>query len=153
MTQHSPTWASLVAQGWKNPPSMQQMWEMWVWSLGWEDPIEKGVATHSGILAWTILWTEDPGRLQSIGSQRIGHNGSNWALAHTYTNTHSPTLKNHESHWNKSLITWHLFSIFSICHGCTLFEIILFESIAYEIILFYLSIGNKEIYKKSIYKL
>ena len=47
-------WASLVAQLVKNPPAM---WETWVWSLGWEDPLEKGKATHSGILAWRIPWT------------------------------------------------------------------------------------------------
>ena len=42
-------------------------------SLGWEDPLEKGMASHSSILAWRISWTEEPGRLQSIGSQRVGH--------------------------------------------------------------------------------
>ena len=42
--------------------------------LGWEDPLEKEMATHSGILAWEIPWTEEPGRLQSMGSQRVGHN-------------------------------------------------------------------------------
>ena len=50
------------------------MQEMWVWSLGQEDPLEKGMATHSSIHAWKILWTEEPGRLQSKMSQRIGHN-------------------------------------------------------------------------------
>ena len=42
-------------------------------SLGWEDPLEEGMATHSSILAWRILWTEEPGRLQSMGLQRVGH--------------------------------------------------------------------------------
>ena len=46
---------------------------MWFGSLGWEDPLEEGMATHSSILAWRIPWTEDPGGLQSIGSQRVGH--------------------------------------------------------------------------------
>ena len=46
--------------------------ETWVQSLGWEDPLEKGMATHSSILAWRIQWTEKPGRLQSMGSQRVG---------------------------------------------------------------------------------
>ena len=46
---------------------------MQVQSLGWEDPLEKGMASHSSVLAWRILWTEEPGRLQSIGSQRVGH--------------------------------------------------------------------------------
>ena len=49
------------------------MWETWVRSLGGEDPLEKEMATHSSILAWTIPWSEDPGRLQSMGLQRVGH--------------------------------------------------------------------------------
>ena len=61
-------WASLVAQTVKNPPSM---WETWVGSLGWEDPLEKRKATHSSVLAWRISWTEEPGRLRSMGSQRV----------------------------------------------------------------------------------
>ena len=64
------SWASLVAQMVKNPPAMQ---ETWVQSLGWEDPLEKGKATHSSILAWRIPWIEEPGRLESMGSQRVGH--------------------------------------------------------------------------------
>ena len=63
--------ASLVAQMVKNLPAMQ---ETWVRSLGWEDPLEKGMATHSSILAWKIPWTEVPGRLQSMGSHRVEHN-------------------------------------------------------------------------------
>ena len=51
----------------KNPPAMR---ETWVQSLGWEDPMEKGTATHSSILAWRIPWKEEPGRLQSMGSQK-----------------------------------------------------------------------------------
>ena len=49
------------------------MQEAWVWFLGWEDPLEEGMATHSSILAWRIPWIEKPGRLQSMGSQRVGH--------------------------------------------------------------------------------
>ena len=60
--------ASLVAQKVKNLLAMQ---ETWVQSLGWDDPLEKGKATHSSILAWKIPWTEGPGRLQSMGSQRV----------------------------------------------------------------------------------
>ena len=48
--------------------------ETWVLSLGWEDPLEKEMATHSSILAWRVPWTEEPGGLQSTGSQRVGHN-------------------------------------------------------------------------------
>ena len=54
----------------KNVPAMQ---EGWVRSLGWEDPLEKGMATHSSIRAWRIPWTEEPGGLQSMWSQRVGH--------------------------------------------------------------------------------
>ena len=61
---------SLVAQRVKRLPAMQ---ETWVPSLGWEDPLEKEMATHSSILAWKIPWMEEPGRLQSTGSQRVRH--------------------------------------------------------------------------------
>ena len=47
--------------------------ETWVRSLGWEDPLEKEMATHSSTLVWKIPWTEEPGRLQSMGLQRVGH--------------------------------------------------------------------------------
>ena len=50
------------------------MWDTWVRSLGWEDPLEKEMATHSSTLAWKIAWMEEPGRLQSMESQRVGHN-------------------------------------------------------------------------------
>ena len=55
----------------KNPPAML---ETWVQSLGWEDLLEKGMATHSSILAWRIPWTEETGGLQSMVWQRVGHN-------------------------------------------------------------------------------
>ena len=61
---------NLVAQTVKNLPAM---WETWVRSLGWKDPLEKEMATHCSILAWKIPWTEEPGRLQFMGSQRVGH--------------------------------------------------------------------------------
>ena len=61
---------SLVAQMVKRLPVMQ---ETWVPSLGGEDPLEKEMATHSNILAWKIPWTEETGRLQSMASQRVGH--------------------------------------------------------------------------------
>ena len=53
----------------KNPPAMQKLQELWVQSLGWEDSLDKGIATHSSILAWRIPWTEEPGGLWSIGLQ------------------------------------------------------------------------------------
>ena len=64
------SWAPLVAQLVKNLPVMQ---ETWVWSLGWEDPLEKGKATHSSTLAWKIPWMEELGGLQSMGSLRVRH--------------------------------------------------------------------------------
>ena len=64
--------SSLVAQMVKNLPAMQGTW---VWSLSREDPLEKEMVTHSSILAWRIPWTEVPGELQSMGSQRVGGNG------------------------------------------------------------------------------
>ena len=69
-------WASLMARTVKNLPAMQ---ETQVLSLGWEDPTEKGMAIHSSILAWRIPWTEEPGGLQFMGSQRVGHD---WATEH-----------------------------------------------------------------------
>ena len=62
---------SLVAKMVKNLPAMQ---DTWVRSLGQEDPLQKGMATLSSILAWRIPWTEEPGELQSMGSQRVSHN-------------------------------------------------------------------------------
>ena len=53
--------------------NLPALWQTWVRSLGWEDLLEKAVATHSSILVWRIPWTEDPGELQSIGLQRVGH--------------------------------------------------------------------------------
>ena len=57
----------------ENPPAMQQLQETQVRSLGGEDPQEEGTSTHSSILAWRIPWTEEPGKLQSVGSQRVRH--------------------------------------------------------------------------------
>ena len=64
------SWAYLVTQMLKNPPAMQ---ETWVRSLGGEDPLEKGMAAHSSILPGESPWTEEPGGLQSVGSQRVRH--------------------------------------------------------------------------------
>ena len=61
---------------------MQETQEIWVRSLSWEDSLEQETATHSSILAWEIPWTEEPGGLQFMGSQRVGHD-----QAHTYTHT------------------------------------------------------------------
>ena len=68
-------WTSLVVQAVKSLPAMQ---ETQIQSPGWEDPLEKGMATHSSILAWRIPWTENPGGLQSMGSQK-------WGMTNTFT--------------------------------------------------------------------
>ena len=70
-----------MAQRVKNMPKMQEMQETWVPSLGWEDPLEEEMATHSNILAWKIPWTEKPGGLQPKGSQRVEHN---WVTKHAH---------------------------------------------------------------------
>ena len=66
----------------KNLPAVQETKEMWVPSLGQEDALEMGMATHSSILAWRVAWTEEPGRIQSMGLPRVGHN---LADEHTHT--------------------------------------------------------------------
>ena len=73
---------SLVAQMEKNLPVTQEVQETELRSLGWEDPLEKGMASHSSILAWRSPWTEEPGGLQSVGSRRVGHN---WATIISFT--------------------------------------------------------------------
>ena len=65
-------WASLMTQQVKNPPAIQET-QMWVLSLGQKDPLEKEMATRSSILAWKTPWTQEPGRLQSKGPQRVRH--------------------------------------------------------------------------------
>ena len=75
-------WASPVAQRLKHLPVM---WETQVRSLGREDPLEKEMATHSSILTWRIPWMEEPGRLQSMGLQRVGHD---WATSLHFTSLH-----------------------------------------------------------------
>ena len=88
--------ASVVAQSVKNLLAVQ---ETWVRSLGWEDPLEKKMATHSSIIAWKISWTEKPGELQSMGSQTVGHN---WA-----TNTYLLTIFLMKSSKTVKFIVYH----------------------------------------------
>ena len=84
---------------------MQETKETGVQSPGLEDPLEEGMATHSSILAWRIPWTEELGRLWSIGSQRVGHNWSNLACActhaHTHTHIHTQARLGKTNHWWK----------------------------------------------------
>ena len=81
--------ASQVAQMAKNLLAMQ---ETWVQSLGQEDPLEKGMAAHSSILAQSIPWTEVPGRLQSMGSQRVRHGGGTNTFTFTFSSTRQTAL-------------------------------------------------------------
>ena len=92
-------WVSLVAQMVKNLPAMQ---EMWVRSLGWEDSLEKGMAAHSNILPCRIPWIEEPGGLQSMGSQRVRHN--------RVTNSQYPSLTLRTSELEKVAICMFLFT-------------------------------------------
>ena len=83
MVQLSYPWASLVAQMVKNLPAVRETWGP---PLGWEDPLEKGTATHSSNLAWKIPWTEKPGMLQSMGSERVGHDWVTFIFTFSYLN-------------------------------------------------------------------
>ena len=79
--------SSLVAQLVKSSPAMQ---ESWIWSLGWEDPLEEGMATHSNTLAWRSPQTGEPGGLQSMGLQKVGHD---WVTMRTHTCAQTYTHK------------------------------------------------------------
>ena len=72
----------MVAQMVKRLSTMQ---ETWVRALGWEDPLEKEMAIHSSTIAWKIPWTEEPGRLQSMGPQRVGHDRATSLSLFTFT--------------------------------------------------------------------
>ena len=103
-------WTSLVTQMVKHLPTMR---ETQVQSLGWIDPLEKEIATHSSILAWKIPWMEEPGRLQSMGSQRVGHDWatslslyvswmtSNGISTERDTKVHEPACSSWRHKWNK----------------------------------------------------
>ena len=94
---HCVDFSSLVAQRLKCLPAM---WESWVWPLGREDPLEKEMATHSSILAWRIPWAEEPGGLQSMGLQRVGHD---WATSlFTFLQNFKPLLL--KSVFNESIV-------------------------------------------------
>ena len=89
-----------MAQTIKKLPAM---WETWVRSLGWEDPLEKGIATHTSVLAWRISWTEEPGRLQPMGSQRVGHYWvTKHSIAHNYSFFLNPTTHRKQPETNNT---------------------------------------------------
>ena len=98
---HEVAKTSLVAQTVKRLSTMQ---ETRVRSLGWEDPLEKEMAIHSSTIAWKIPWTEEPGRLQSMGSQRVGHN---WATSRSRSHSGWTTAtrgKGAENRWKHFLL-------------------------------------------------
>ena len=83
------------------------MQETWVQSLGQEDPLEEGMATHCSILAWRIPWTEEPGGLQPVGSKRVGHD---WATVHALTEDQRVLFKYMEgSHTDTRFLKWNCF--------------------------------------------
>ena len=100
-----------VAQWVKDLPAMQETWKTWVWSLGREDLLEEEMATQSSFLVWRIWWTKEAGGLQSMESQRLGHDWNN--LAHQRSNSHSlPCKADHqgspkEGNRFSSLVTLH----------------------------------------------
>ena len=97
---------SLVAQTIK---CLSTMWETWVQSLGWEDPLEKEMAIHSSTIAWKIPWTEEPGRLQSMGSQRVGHDWATSLFTFPFSSKSTrlyPRSKSNSAHWYHSDTLW-----------------------------------------------
>ena len=96
--------------------------ETWVWSLGREDPLEEGMATHSSILAWRIPWTEEPGRLQSMGSQKVGHN---WTTFTSFTFFSSGYCPHPLSCWYCLLNFWLFLSMTEV----TYFHVFLLPSL------------------------
>ena len=91
------SWTSLLAQTVKNPSAMLQTW---IWSLGLKDPLEKGTATHSSILAWRIPWTEEPGRPQSMGLQNVG---DKWEIFIFHSKIFWLKMRKHNTH-SKSVL-------------------------------------------------
>ena len=83
----------------KNPPAMQKPQEMRVQSLGWENPLEEGMATHYSILAWRISWTEEPGGLQSLGMQRVGHDRCDLAFTQRMFYMHLKNFQARKLEW------------------------------------------------------
>ena len=105
----------------KHLPTMQ---DTWLQSLDWEDLLEKEMATHSSILAWKIPWTEEPGRLESLGSQRVGHN---WATSLS----HSLGLWFSNTHFSTSFLC--CFVLFSVINGIVTLYILTNRNQVYDV--------------------
>ena len=102
------SWASLGTQLVKNLPAM---WETWVQSLDWEDPLKKGMATHSSILAWTIPWT-----VESMGSQRVGHGCVTFTFPVPCPSGAIPVAPPSETHQPRTLLMPHHKNLPAYCH-------------------------------------
>ena len=113
---------SLVAQMVKNLPTM---WETWVQSLGQEDPLEKEMETHCSILAWRIPWTEESGRLQTMGLQRVGHS---WVTKHSTGFDHTGVSPVHPGSPGRFFFFWITASSLQ-CQKCTQLYIQIHEHI------------------------
>ena len=98
-----------MAQPVKNPPAMQEMQEMWVQSLGWEDPLEEEMTTHSSILAWEIAWTEEPARPQSLGLQRFGHDWAHFFIIATVLILIIVFILNEAFYWPEKNTKMHIY--------------------------------------------
>jgi len=106
---------------------LSTMWETWVRSLGWEDPLEKEMAIHSSTIAWKIPWTEEPGRLQSMGSQRVGHD---WATSLLHVTSHSLiSVELLEINIKRYLKIAHMFSSAMSCVSVTLLLLLLLNQV------------------------
>ena len=102
------------------------MQETWVWSLDGKDPLEKGIAIHSSILAWRIPWTEEPGGLQSMGMQRVGHNWATDTFTFTDEDKHFPSLS-----LLKTVLPWTSLKIHTLLHRIpnTIFKLAVYFSL------------------------
>ena len=121
-------YSARVDQTGKNRPAM---WETWVQPLGWEDPLEEGMVAHSSILAWRIPMEKEPGWLQSMGSQRVGHD---WATKHSTTHGDYSRLVNARGwgegriasdclmHFNFPRAPWHSTCLLSIANSRSSFH-------------------------------
>ena len=120
--------ASLVAQMLQNPPAM---WETWIQSLGGEDPLEKGMSTHSSILAWRIPWTEESGGLQSMSLQRVGHHCATTQPSHISPQYEEPSsILREVDHCSGNKRVMACYSIISeACQGFLLLFISNFNSV------------------------
>ena len=117
--------AFLVSRTVKNLPTML---ETLVQSVGQEDPLQKGMATHSSILAWRIPWTEKPGRLQSIGLQRVGHDWAHMRSDMQFASSKN-SLDEEFNFFNREYAIHIFYIVLSVCESCIFQEISLLPNL------------------------